>query len=257
LAPQELAFVQIHLAGALSIAQGGTLLVEAELGRRQARLAFAYLTLNRTRAIAREELADTLWPSDVPDAWDVALRSLLSKLRAALDRPPLGISLLTSTGIVRLDLPHGVWVDLEAAASALETAEACLRNDHPRDAFSSASLAAVIFRRPLLPGVESPWLDARRDEHARKLRRALVCLATIWLAVDQPAFAIESATEALALDPTAEDACRLLMAAHLATGNPAAALRTYHTLRIALREDLGASPTPETESLFHELLTTS
>ena len=51
---------------------------------KQVRLLLAYLLLNRTRHVGREELIGALWPDRAPVSQDAALRTLLSRLRSAL-----------------------------------------------------------------------------------------------------------------------------------------------------------------------------
>jgi len=42
------------------------------------------LAVEHRRAIARDELADELWPEQPPRSWETALRAVVSKLRTAL-----------------------------------------------------------------------------------------------------------------------------------------------------------------------------
>jgi 8-oxo-dGTP pyrophosphatase MutT (NUDIX family) len=65
------------------------------------------------------------------------------------------------------------------------------------------------------------------------------------------------AQEAIALEPFRESGYRRLMHAHAAAGNRAEALQTYERCRRLLAEELGAYPSPETESIYRELLGTA
>ncbi len=47
---------------------------------------------------------------------------------------------------------------------------------------------------------------------------------------------------------------QLLMRAYAAAGNGAQGLNVYHQLRDLLREELGTSPSPETDSVYKQLL---
>ena len=62
------------------------------------------------------------------------------------------------------------------------------------------------------------------------------------------------ARELVAAEPFRERAHALLMEILAARGNGAEALRVYEALRERLRDELGATPTPELRSLHEQLL---
>ena len=62
------------------------------------------------------------------------------------------------------------------------------------------------------------------------------------------------AEELIALSPFSEAGYRRLMEAHVAAGNRAEALRVYEQCRQLLAEELGAYPSPETDSIYRALL---
>ena len=74
---------RVQLCGQMSVEIEGVEVAQGLRGR-QVRLLLAYLLLNRTRAMGREELIGALWPSQAPVSEDGALRTLLSRLRSAL-----------------------------------------------------------------------------------------------------------------------------------------------------------------------------
>lgn len=51
-----------------------------------------------------------------------------------------------------------------------------------------------------------------------------------------------------------ESGYQQLMRAHAALGNRAEALRTYHWCRELMADELGVSPSPETEAVYLEVL---
>ncbi len=198
-----------------------------------------------------------VWPRETPPAWETALAALVSGIRGLLARTPLSpdaASISSGFGQYQLRLPSDVWVDVEAAASAIDEAEGALRAGDPRHAFGPATVAAAIAKRPFLWGDDGEWVESQRGKLQRQLQRALECLSIVWLSSGEPQLAVEAATEAVALDSFRESSYRLLMQAHAAIGNRPAAVRVYHRLRELLAEELGTDPSAETEALYLELL---
>ena len=78
----------------------------------------------------------------------------------------------------------------------------------------------------------------------------------MWLLtkIKEPGLAVETAIEAVELDPFRESSYQLLMQAYAANGNRAEGVRVYHRLRGLLAEELGTSPSAETEALYVKLL---
>ena len=58
--------------------------IEQRLPSRQGRAVFAYLVLQRPRAVGRDELIEAIWAGAAPKDHAMALTVLLSKLRAAV-----------------------------------------------------------------------------------------------------------------------------------------------------------------------------
>jgi hypothetical protein len=115
---------RIFLAGGLCIETPHGLLLERAFPGRQARHCFARLVGARGRPVSREELADELWPGDLPGAWETALRAIVSKLRTVLAGSGVaGASISLSPGSYQLRSPADVWVDIDAA-DAIHRAEA-------------------------------------------------------------------------------------------------------------------------------------
>ena len=84
--------------------------------------------------------------------------------------------------------------------------------------------------------------------------RALDCLYEMQVFRGEKELAVETAMEAVALDPYRERTQRLLMDAYAATGNKVKAVNVYHEFRKLLADELGTEPSPETEVLCLKLL---
>jgi len=247
---------KVFLTGRVAVETDGAMIDEAQLGGRQGRLLFAYLVAERSRAVPRDELAEALWGETPPATRDKALTVIASKLRSALADAGLdGRELLTAAfGCYRLDLPEGTWVDLFAAASSARDAEEALAAGELDQARAAAESAESLARRPFLPGEDGAWVEQQRRDLADIRERALTVLADAGLGSGAAREAARWAEELIALSPFREAGYRRLMEAHVVAGNRAEALRVYERCRQLLAEELGAYPSPETESIYRGLL---
>ena len=139
----------------------------------QAGCSRAYLLARPERAADRDALVELLWPRRAPNDPGAALRPLLSRLRRAL-----APATLEGRERLRLALPEPVWIDVEAAARAVDDARAAAtrrplggrRASMPRPRSSSCVPG-------LLPAQDGDWLQAARWEHEELLLEALEAAA--------------------------------------------------------------------------------
>src|SRR5215470_1548053 len=207
----------------LAVEANGTKLDEPRFPGRQGRILFAYLAAQRGRPVPRDELAQLLWGDELPATWEKALRVLMTKLRALLEECGIdGSSALTSAfGCYQLTLPPETRIDVDAAARALEQAEAALDSSDFDGASAQAASAAELARRSFLPGEDGPWVEEQRRDLRDLLVRALECLrdASLAAGAGKSADAVRYAAEITELEPFRESSYRRLMEAHAAAGN--------------------------------------
>lgn len=230
---------------------------EGSLPGRQGRLVLAMLVVEHGRPVGREELAEELWPDELPDAWDVTLRALISKTRAAL--APLSAAgmpepVAGALGAYRWRMPANAWLDLDEAVAAIHRAEAALGAGKLDAAAGDGLVAAVIAARPFLAGVESPWIGRQRGRLLEVRRRALDCTGEVWLQKGDYGEATRQTNRLLELDPYHEPAVRRLMRAAAAGGNRAEVVRTFERFQRRLHDELGVEPATATIDLRQQLL---
>ncbi len=248
--------LRIYLMGRVAIESGAALLDQDAFPGRQGMLAFARLALNRGAAVSREELASVLWPDAPPRAWDAAMNAVVSKLRALLAQAGLDRSdvLPATLGCYQLNLPAGAWIDTEAAFDSLHESEGLLKSDRFREAWAAAQVAYHILRRPFLPGEITRWVAQTREQLSILFVRACECLAESYIRNGEPEIAAHVASQAVAAQAFRETSYQLLMRAHAAAGNRAEALRAYEACRRLIADELGVSPSPETQAVYLQVL---
>ena len=252
--------LRIYLSGHMAIESGGELIRGSDFPGKQGRATFAYLVGERGGPVARSSLTDALWQGEEPPpSWNPALASIVSKLRSLLSRAGLNgaAALRTADGCHELRLPHETWIDHEVAADSIHEAEAALKAGDPGRAYGPSAVAHHIARRPFLPGETGRWFEGRREKLASLLVRALECRAEVYLWNREYPLAVEVAREAVTLRPFRESAYRLLMRSHAAAGNAGEALWVYEQCRTLMSEELGVTPSRETQMLHLEVLHSS
>jgi DNA-binding SARP family transcriptional activator len=241
--------VRIQICGPLAVECGGHR-VEGGLPGRQGRLLFAYLVVNRDRAVRRDELAEALWREPDPSAIDSRLNPLLSKLRRVF-----GNGAVEGRSTVRLHLPVA-WVDLEAAIEAVHRAESAVAQHDWVGAWGPVLTALVVTEWDFLAGEDAPWIDEIRHQLTDLHLRALECYAAAGLGIAGTELfaAVRAGRQLIRLAPLRESGHRYLMEALAAQGNVAEALRVYGELCDYLAEQLGVSPSPATREVYEQLL---
>jgi DNA-binding SARP family transcriptional activator len=249
-----LATLRIYLTGRISVEFGETLVEEREFAGRQGRVALAFLVSERHRPVTKEELISVVWPDTPPRETESAVAAILSKLRTALKRAAPASGVEVRSGTMQMRLPPEAWIDLEHVANAIDVAEGFLRAGDALGAWGHAVALVIIARRPFLPGEHAPWIEARRTRLRSLLVRGLHVLSHITANNGEHALAVQYATEIIDLEPFQETGYRHLMQMHARIGNRGEALRVFGKCRELFREELGASPSQETERVFLEIL---
>ena len=225
--------------------------IEAALPGRLGRVLFAYLVLNRGRAVPRDKLLMAGWGQDAPAEAGNALSVLLSKLRHSL-----GAGHLHGRAEIELLLPPATFVDVEAALEGAHRAESAIAEGRWAQAWGPAGIAYHVATRPFLTGLEEPWIEEWRRRLEETRLRGLECFAAASLGLGGPALAQaeERARMLTELAPYRETGHRLLMEALARRGNVAEALRAYERLRVLLRDELGIAPSPTVQGVHRQLL---
>ncbi len=147
----------LRLCGTIELQIGGQEIAGALPGG-QATALFARLAMS-SRPLSRDELLGALWSGAPVSDPQAVLSTLLSRLRRVL-----GPEAVSGRAQVRLTLPPPVWLDVEAARVAVQTArEAMAAAAWPR-LFEQCRFAREILERGFLPGHDAPWIDACRSD---------------------------------------------------------------------------------------------
>jgi len=220
----------------------------ARLRSRKARTLLKVLALHLGRAVTVDALIDAVWTDDLPADPARDLSVLASRARGVLG----------NERVVRGDGGYALiadWCDRDEVVAL--TREAARR--HTAADLSGARVAAeaaiTLGAAPLLTDEpDAEWARAPRLEIATVIAEARGIAAAAALSSGQAGDAAAHARAALDHDPFDETALRVLMRAHVVAGRPASALAAYAQGRERLAEQLGVSPSVETEALHDSIV---
>jgi DNA-binding SARP family transcriptional activator len=197
----------------------------------------AFLALH-PRPLTRAYIAGSLWLDKTDDRATSNLRSALWRTHGFGER-------LIRANRTHVQLAPEVYVDVaevDAVARRMLAGEL------------ETSTDAQLFRGELLPDWYDEWVVIERERLRQLCLNALEQLSASWLAQGSTALAIDAAFAAVAAEPLRESAHRVLVDAHLATGNSVEAIRQYRTYQSLLREALELDPSPGfTQRMAHLL----
>jgi DNA-binding SARP family transcriptional activator/tetratricopeptide (TPR) repeat protein len=220
----------------------------AALGRRQARTLLKILALHHGHPVAIDRLADCLWVDEQPARAADQISVLVSRLRGVVG----------ADRIRRTDAGYTMtvdWLDVDALEEYANETEWRLASGAIAGGRAAASAGLALIRGPLLADEPDPWwAEAERSRADRLVGRLYHAAAAGALAAGDATEATMLAEGAMAADPFDEAALRLLLAALVRSGRPASALAAYAAFRARLAEELGVSPSPETEAVHEAIL---
>lgn len=231
--------IRIRLFGTTEVWDLGRGAVITEFRGIKERQILAILALYVGQPLAKTRLAKLLWDDHLPDSWHSTLEGYVSLLRRCIEpgvRPSRSM-ISTQRGSYCLR-PDGISSDL-AEFDALVAEAAPLA---PADALPRLRSALLLARGEVLADERWTWAGDIRHRYRAKVVNAAVRAARHAVTLGDVDTATDLAQRACDLDPLAEDAWTLLMAAHWLAGRRTDGLRCFAGLRTVLADELGIAP---------------
>jgi WD40 repeat protein/DNA-binding SARP family transcriptional activator len=228
-----------------------------ELKPRKALALLIYLACSGERQL-RDALATLFWP----DASQRQARASLRRRLSELHQTPVGDWLEADRESVTLNFGSDLWLDVTQFRHYLAT---CRQHGHPADeacphCLEPLTAAVALYRADFLSGFTLPdspdfdgWQFFETETLRQELASALARLVRWYSAQDEAEAALPHARRWLALDPLHEPAHRQLMWLYAWTDQQGAALHQYQECARLLQEELGISPSAETQTLYEDI----
>jgi len=217
----------------------------------KARALLAYLALEGGFH-TRESLAFLLWPDASVQAGRENLRRMLFLLKGAL-KPD---AIESSRDVLRLRTETGLWTDVGAFTSVLDSEQRALAMGAAIDSERIAQ-AVALYRGEFLQGLElddapdfSNWAQLRREQYHQRYLQALGMLVESHERGGDQHAAIECAEQWVAVAPLDDAAWHRLLRLLVRAGQLERAKREFQRYRHLLDMELGAAPAASVAALL-------
>ena len=240
--------LRMFLLGRFEVRAGDELVIDQAWHHRNAKALLKLLAIQRDRYLHREQVLDAFWASLNPSAAAANLRKILFDLRAEFAARQVTEPVVTINDDMVV-LSSEISLDIDEFRSFARAARSS------RDRLDLYEEAISCYGGDLL--VEDryeEWTEGPRQELRDLHNELLIELSQLYLAVGKLELAAERLQRLLQADPLDEDANRLMMRLYAETGSRQKAHRQYETFRDALRREIGATPSEETELLYRDIL---
>ncbi len=243
--------VEVKLLGNFAVRRDGDVVDSTAFGGRRVRMLVRILAAQHGRVASRDALIEALWGDKLPADPATNLNVIVNRARRALGQPD---AIVTEGGGYRLSTEPDLVVDVEQFEEHVADASAAMARADHEAAASSAAAALHLWDDPLPEDAYAEWARPHRDRLERLHQDVLEVAAAAMLSTGRPRDAVAMAADAVDRQPLREASRILLIRAHAATGDQAAAVSAYLDLQRMLADELGIDPSAEATDLYEQLL---
>ncbi len=206
-----------------------------------------FLFLSYPEGLTKEQVGLYFWPDATPDELKLRFKNTLYRLRRAVGKQ----AILLQDDYYQFNWSLDYEYDVEVFTGSVQTA---MKEKDPRTRLHHLKKAIQQYKGEYLSEVDEIWAMADRQRYYQMYLDALMRLANLYMERKAYKTALRYCYQALSEDACLEDAHRLAMRIHAATGNRAAIVRQYERCRVALIEEINAPPSSQTRELYETLI---
>ena len=206
-----------------------------------------FLFLAHPEGLTKEQVGLYFWPDATPDELKLRFKNTLYRLRRAVGRQ----TILLQDDYYQFNWSLDYEYDVETFITSIEQSH---KAGEIKDKLQFLKAAIEYYKGEYLSEIEEIWAITDRQRYYQMYLDALMRLATMYMERKAYKTALRYCYQALTEDACLEDAHRLAMRIHAATGNRAAIVRQYERCRVALNKEINAPPSQQTRELYETLI---
>jgi len=237
----------IQTLGKNQLKVNGHVVTSAEWLTQTARDLFL-LIVAHPEGLAKEEIGAMVWPDASPAELKMRFKNTIYRLRRAAGKEAI---LFEDENIYRFNRSLDYDEDSESFQREIELAE---KEADPERKITHYRAAIKYYKGEYLPELQEDWVIVRRERLYRIYFDCLLKLAGLELERRQYDAALILTQRLLNEDACLEEAHRLGMLIHAATGNRAGVMRQYEMCRQAFQNEFKAEPSLQTQQLYRTLI---
>jgi len=241
--------LEISGMGRISVEHRGELISVPEWTKQRTVRELFFYILSSEEGMSREEICLDFWPDSNPEQLKKQFKNALYRLRKAVGKDTILYDPLSRLYYFNRELDYRY--DVEEFRNGLSQAEKEL---DPEVKVRIIQDAAAIYQHPFAPSLGGIWTEPLRYGLYLDYEKAMLTLAELLLSRGRSGSSLEIVEQLLIIMPSQEQAWRLAMRSYAESGDRSGIERTYQRCLQALAQDLDAEPSPETLSLYQDLM---
>lgn len=217
---------------------------------------FCYLLLHRDHSLPRETLASILWPETTTNQSKKNLRQALWQLQSALGSQNERASdrfLLVDPDWVQLNSKADLWLDVAEFEQVYNYVQKTKGQEIESTTAQLLENTVQLYQGPLLEGWYQDWCLLERE----RLQSMYLALLDKLMSYCEAQYDFETGLlygmRIMCYDRAREGTHRRMMRLYYLLGDRAEALRQYERCAAALDEELGISPSKNTQALYRQI----
>jgi len=206
-----------------------------------------FLFLAHPEGLTKEQVGLYFWPDATLDELKLRFKNTLYRLRRAIGRQ----TILLQDDYYQFNWSLDYEYDVESFVTSIERSQA---TKDIKEKINYLKNGIENYKGEYLSEIDEIWAITDRQRYYQMYLDALMRLANMYMERKAYKTALRYCYQALSEDACLEDAHRMAMRIHAATGNRAAIVRQYERCRMALTKEINAPPSQQTRELYETLI---